>query len=61
MEAIDQILDTIPLLDSEEQNLDLVKTFSREEIYEVIKRMPPTKAPGTDGLQVIFFIKNTGI
>lgn len=57
MEDIDTILDSIPSSISEEQNLQLTRSFSKEEIGEVLKKMQPTKAPGPDEMQAIFYQK----
>lgn len=50
MESIEKILEAIPSCVTEEQNTMLLRQFSREEIYGVIKNMHPTKAPGPDGI-----------
>lgn len=57
LENIDLILDSIPSSISEEQNAHLTRSFTREEIGGVIKKMHPTKAPGPDGMQAIFYQK----
>jgi hypothetical protein len=40
---------------TDQQNISLTKTFSKEEITEVIKGLPNNKSPGTDGLTYEFY------
>lgn len=50
LEAIENVLEAIPLRISEEHNSELTRRFTREEITEVVKGMKPTRAPGSDGI-----------
>ena len=50
-------LDAIPNMISEEDNNRLMKPFTMEEIWEVVKSFPPDKAPGPDGFTALFFQK----
>lgn len=56
-EAIERILEVTPVCISEDQNHMLTTTFTREEIFGVIRSMHPTRAPGPDGIQAIFYRK----
>lgn len=40
---------------------DLVQPFTNEEIDNIIKHMPPEKAPGPDGFSGLFYKKNVGM
>lgn len=40
-----------------EDNLDVMKAFSEDEILEVLKNMDLTKAPSTDDFLVLFYQK----
>ncbi|CAA2938948.1 Hypothetical predicted protein [Olea europaea subsp. europaea] len=42
-----------------EMNNELVKPFTATEVFQALKEMHPTKAPGPDG-SLLFFIKNFG-
>lgn len=55
MGPISMILETIPTSISDEQNKELIKNFTKEEIMGVLKNMHPSKAPGPDGLQALFY------
>lgn len=52
MEEIQQI---VPFRCSSEERAQLVKTVTREEIREVLLRMPNNKSPGPDGYTTEFF------
>jgi hypothetical protein len=55
---IDSCLCPIERRVTESMNEELLKPFSREEIYHAINHMGPLKAPGPDGFRMIFFQKN---
>ena len=38
----------------------IVTPFSKEEIDNVVKHMPVDKAPGPDGFNGMFFLRNVG-
>jgi hypothetical protein len=54
-EAIQRITWHIPRLVTEEQNINLNKPITKEEIDKVVQEMPNGKAPGPDGFTVDFF------
>lgn len=56
MDGIECVLKAIPKTITRDQNSVLTKCFTQEEIFGVIKNMHPTKAPGADGIQEIFFL-----
>ena len=48
-------LSNIPSLVSEEENDELMKPFSEQEIIDVIWDMEPDKAPGPNGFSFHFY------
>ena len=48
-------LHNVPSLVSIEENFDLMKPFSEQEIVEVIWAMESDKAPGPDGFLIHFY------
>ena len=52
-----EVADLIPRKITEEMNEHLTKEFHKEEIFQVIHSMHLTKAPGLDGMPVIFYQK----
>ena len=50
-----EFLDNIPFLVSLEDNINLMKTFSKKEIIEVIWAMESDKAPVLDGFSILFY------
>jgi ATP phosphoribosyltransferase len=54
-EAIQRIIQHIPKLVTEDQNVSLSKPIAKEEIDQVVQEMPNGKAPGPDGFTVEFF------
>ena len=48
-------LSNIPCLVSEEENDELMKPFSEQEIIDVIWSMEPDKAPSPDGFSFHFY------
>lgn len=60
MDSIEFILVAIPIGIMDEQNKVLLKDFTREKIYMVIKNMHPSKAQDQMGSRQLF-IKNIGI
>jgi ATP phosphoribosyltransferase len=55
MEAIQRITRHIPRLVTEEQNINLNKPITKEEIDQVVQEMPNGKAPSPDGFTMEFF------
>lgn len=55
LEDISKILEAIPCKVTENQNKDLTRVFTPDEINLAIKGMHPTKAPGPDGMQALFY------
>jgi hypothetical protein len=54
-ETISDYLSHIPSLVSRDDNADLMKLFTEEEICNVIWSMEPDKAPGPDGFSIHFY------
>ena len=52
-----EVTNTIPTKVTDEMNQGLIAAFTREEVVTALKQMHPTKAPGPDGMSVIFFQK----
>ena len=40
-----------------EMNVDLIRDFTIEEVRLALNQMHPTKAPGSDGMSIIFYQK----
>ena len=55
--AQDKMLETIPSLISAEDNKNLNKPISMEEVKSALFSMNPDKSPGLDGFQAFFFQK----
>jgi hypothetical protein len=43
---------------SQEMNENLLKDFSKDEVYAALRQMAPLKAPGPDSLSAGFFLDN---
>ena len=52
---MEEVLATIPTRVTEDMNNMLLRSYSEGEIYEALKIMGPTKSPGPDGFNAIFF------
>ncbi|XP_030502725.2 uncharacterized protein LOC115717895 [Cannabis sativa] len=55
------VLDGIRPTVSREQNEDLLRTISEEEVRNALFQMHPDKSPGSDGMTPAFFQKHWGI
>ena len=42
---------------TDEMNSKLTRDFTKEEVVTTLKRIHPTKSPGSDGVSAIFFQK----
>lgn len=51
----DEVIDNIPITITAEQNVDLVKPVTGEEVRKALFQMHPDKAPGPDGMTPAFF------
>jgi hypothetical protein len=54
-EAIQRIIQHIPKLVTEEKNVVLSRSISKEEIDQMVQEMPNGNAPGPNGFTVEFF------
>ncbi|XP_071721889.1 uncharacterized protein [Rutidosis leptorrhynchoides] len=54
---IRRVIDLIQPTVTEEVNRDLCRSFSAQDVTEVLKQMGPFKSPGPDGLNATFFQK----
>ena len=52
---IEAIVEQIPCSINDEMNEELLADFTREEVVVALKQMEPLKAPGPDGLSLLFF------
>lgn len=52
-----KVTETIPTKITESQNANMLKSFTRVEVDGVIRSINPTKAPGSDGIEVVFYHK----
>ncbi|CAL1400517.1 unnamed protein product [Linum trigynum] len=55
------VLDSIPCKLQEEDNEELMRPFTKEEVWPALKQMGCRKAPGSDGLSAFFFRKYRSI
>lgn len=55
---LDPCLQSLTPCISMEMNADLLKDFTKEEVYAALTQMSPLKAPGPDGFTADFFQKN---
>ena len=54
---IKEVVQFTKLVVTEEMNSNLIGPFSRDEVEIALKQMAPLKAPGPDGMPLIFFSK----
>ena len=52
---LDEILEKIPTMVTEEMNSELLKEFTVEEVENALKQMAPLKSPGPDGMPPLFY------
>jgi len=58
---MEEVLTTISTRVTEDMNNMLLMPYSDVEIYEALKMMGPTKSPGPDGFNDLFFLHNWDI
>ena len=54
--GINEVISAIPRHVTEDMNIELTKTFTKEEVLKALQQLHPNKAPEPDGMFVIFFI-----
>ena len=54
---LENVTDKVSTRVTAEMNSHLTKPFTQDEIFEALKQMHPTKAPGPDGMPAFFFQK----
>ena len=52
---VEDVVVAIPTRVTEDMNESLTRVFTREEVVTALKQIHPTKAPGPDGMSVIFY------
>ena len=53
---INEVISAIPRHVTEDMNIELTKTFTKEEVLKALQQLHPNKAPEPDGMSAIFFI-----
>ena len=54
---IEEVTDLIPVKVTEGMNMELSKSFTKEEVIAALKQLHPTKSLGPDGMSALFFQK----
>lgn len=54
---IEEVTSVVTERITDQMNESLAKEYSKEEVMEALQRMHPTKAPGPDGMPVLFYHK----
>jgi len=49
------VLDCVPTIINEEMNGSLCREFKASEVASVLQQMAPLKAPGPDGMPLLFY------
>lgn len=57
LKDVEELLEKIPMLLYQEENDQLLKPFTLEEIKKVVFSLSPDKAPGSDGITSLLFQK----
>lgn len=52
--TIDEVTSVVPRLISDEMNQSLIQEITIEEVWQSLKQMHPSKAPGPDGFSQVF-------
>ena len=54
---IEEVTNLIPVKVTEGMNMELTRSFTKEEVLTALKQLHPTKSPGPDGMSALFFQK----
>ena len=54
---VEEVTNLLPRKVTMEMNVDLIRDFTIEEVRLALNQMHPTKAPGSDGMSIIFYQK----
>ena len=54
---IEEVTDLIPVKVTEGMNMELTRSFTKEEVLEALRQLHPTKSPSPNGMSALFFQK----
>ena len=61
LSLIEEVIEAIPSMGTDEMNESLIREFTRDEAVVALKQIHPNKAPRLDGMSAVFFQKHWSI